>query len=178
MLDYELEVAKLKKGKVKAIGEGVPEYSDYEEDIGSPTRPIPRRGAGEGDAEWSPGFMKRHSASFPGSGISGSRSGSTNGSAPLAAVPATPSLIKALDRISVAQQDAFGAGVGGGRRGSPTQPWSAGAGAGRVYPPGKGKTKVDGMLQVEGLDSDDEDEVRRAPRWEEFWKDVREKASS
>jgi hypothetical protein len=182
-IDYELELAKLKKDRTKAGGDGGLDYSDYEEDLGSP------RGSKERerhDAGWSPGFMKRHSnASTSTGGVSRNGAGkgvsNPNVTLPLGAVPATPSLIKALDRISAAQQDAFGIG---GRSVSPARTHSP-LRRTPVASVVKGKQKLDGMPQMEDLDSSDDEEgarrkerEQRAPRWEEFWRNVKAKADS
>lgn len=112
-VDYEKEIQKLsdlKSRRVSAgLGEGeVPDYSDYEEDV-----TLSKRHLQEGQQkhkEWSPGFMKKQQQRQTEESSSG-RSQATNASLamppPLGAVPATPSLIKALDRIAVAQKDAF-----------------------------------------------------------------------
>ncbi|KAJ8080217.1 hypothetical protein PM082_017047 [Marasmius tenuissimus] len=95
-IDYDREIRELReKKKVKGMGEGeVPDYSDREEDITAGVRPL----AGS------------RKMSLADSNASGSTM--VGGSTPMA-VPATPSLIKALDRVAMAQKDAFGAPVGG-----------------------------------------------------------------
>lgn len=181
-IDYDLELAKLKKGRIKARGDmEVLDYSDFEEDLGSPRGPSqePERSG----VAWSPGFMKRYptGSASTGGGLNGSRTGSNpNVALPLGAVPATPSLIKALDRISAAQQDAFGVAA---RSASPLQMHTPLRGSPAVSVM-KGKQKLDGMPQDGEMDGSDDEEARgkererRAPRWEEFWRDVKAKADS
>ncbi|KAF8916446.1 hypothetical protein CPB85DRAFT_1289751 [Mucidula mucida] len=89
-MDYDSE----KDVIVKKLG-NVPEYSDYEEDLGSPKKAQHHRDNGK-DV---PSFIQR--------GLSSSNSNSSTTVAPTGAVPYTPSLMKALDRIAVAQKDAF-----------------------------------------------------------------------
>ncbi|KAF9468531.1 hypothetical protein BDZ94DRAFT_1183248 [Collybia nuda] len=180
-IDYDLELAKLKKDYVKAgRGEEVLDYSDFEEDLGS--LGAPRKEWERVVSPWSPRFIKRHSTSTSmrsGTGDSGTGSGvsNLNVALPLGAVPATPSLIKALDRISVAQQDAFSFGAK-----SMTPP--------QIYPPShvnvaKRKHRLDGMPRAEEFVSSDEENGHRqkemdqkASQWEHFWKDVGAKANS
>ncbi|KAF8073781.1 hypothetical protein FPV67DRAFT_1479250 [Lyophyllum atratum] len=178
--DLDLELGRLKKAKTRAV-RGInetPDYSDYEEDLGSPkTKP----GLKEGDTGWSPGFMKRYSSAAGVNGAEGSTGGisstsSQNGVAavPLGAVPATPSLIKALDRISAAQRDAFG----------PSSVFSTPTSAhpSSSFNMKKTAVKVDGLPKVQELDNDDDDdgtEVKhQAPRWDDFWREVKHKARS
>jgi hypothetical protein len=110
-VDYEKDIKKLSETKNRRISAGlgdgeVPEYSDFEDDPKSPKHRHRRDGKGK---EWSPGFMKnqRSDGSQATTAVD-----SLPSSPPLGAVPATPSLIKALDRIAVAQKDAFGSSSG------------------------------------------------------------------
>lgn len=181
-LDFEL--AKLKKVRARAADStGALEYSDYEEDVGLPSKNLSDRKLRE--VEWTPGFLKEHmlSSSTGGTGNGSSpsiagRNGHGVHPTPMAAVPATPSLIKALDRISAAQKEAFGPGP------SPTL-------IGHVHAP---QVRAPDTLQIsksggrsvghvldknEDDDSDDEqDRIVRAPRWDDFWRDVRRQAQS
>lgn len=117
-LNYEKEIKQL-RGKVKGMGEGeIPEYSDYESDIATPK--TPPRSPKTSSKEWSPGFLKRHSTSFNSTSTSSGRRTSDTSTVvestksasqsqqPLQPVPATPSLIKALDRLALAQKEAYG----------------------------------------------------------------------
>lgn len=100
----------------------VPEYSDYEEDLTEASR----EKASRDDPRWTPGFIRRHSmrtgaaptdapfqqigskVSASGSHLTSQQEGplqaaeSTPGADVLSSVPATPSLIHALDRITTA----------------------------------------------------------------------------
>ncbi|KAG5648320.1 hypothetical protein DXG03_004892 [Asterophora parasitica] len=173
--EYHLD-AKLgdSRNNAKVVGAGdVLEYSDYEEDLGGPKA---KPGPNEGEAGWTPGFMRRYS-SIDGSAGEASSSGSRSVApvlVPMGAVPATPSLIKALDRISAAQRDAFGPG---NMSSSPELPSSN-----QLYGK-KSLAKVDGLPKVQKLDdAGDEDgeemDKRRAPKWDDFWREVKDKARS
>jgi hypothetical protein len=128
------------------------EYSDYEEDTRSTKErsgnPFNRDGE-----RWSPAFLVRHQLPSPRKPPLGPPIAQIlPGAMP---VPATPSLIKAIDRIAVAQQDAFGI-----------------AGGVSVTDPEKSKP-------VSQLTEEDEphvgiaaNQMERAPRWEEFWREV------
>ena len=83
-------------------------------------------------------------------------------------VPATPSLIKAIDRIAVAQRDAFGVPVG---LPASTTPEAV------SKPSRDGSGVVDPLVTMEGS-AKVEKTKERAPRWEEFWREVRVKAQS
>ncbi|KAK0221493.1 hypothetical protein IW262DRAFT_1374225 [Armillaria fumosa] len=103
-IDYDKEILKLgqlkRKDVVSGLGEGdVPEYSDLEEDLTS----VSQRKTNE---EWSPGFIKRYRSSNTPSSSHGTAVESL--SPPTGAVPVAPSLMKALDRIALAQKEAFG----------------------------------------------------------------------
>ncbi|KAJ6600796.1 hypothetical protein B0H10DRAFT_2082938 [Mycena sp. CBHHK59/15] len=108
-IDFEKEMGRV-RGAKKRVGDadgGIPEYSDYEEDVTSPGA----KGGDKGDKEWSPGFLKRARSNGKAVSSAGSQrtavSASNTAVPPRGVVPATPSLIKALDRIAVAQKDAF-----------------------------------------------------------------------
>ncbi|KIY67864.1 hypothetical protein CYLTODRAFT_375306 [Cylindrobasidium torrendii FP15055 ss-10] len=91
-LDYDSDSDPL----VKKLGK-VPEYSDYEDDLGAPKK---------GRTKEVPSFISR--------GLSSSDSNSSStvaGGGPPGAVPYTPSLIKALDRVAAAQRDAHRADI-------------------------------------------------------------------
>lgn len=148
-IDYEKEIKMLKSRNLGAgLGEGeVPEYSDYEEDV---TSSKPQQAD-----DWSPGFMKRHRSANAASAVSSSGSqrtavNATPGSPPLGAVPATPSLIKALDRVALAQQAAFASATPSSRPGGD-----------------------DGLPRV---DENEEQFGAKAVKWDHFWKEVKEKS--
>ena len=155
-LNYDEELAKLKTRKLRfGETEQVLDYSDYEEEEDLTVQNYEGEGRSKEEEEeegWSPGFLRRHQPSSP------PRSMSMPGAVP---IPATPSLIKAVDRIAVARREAYGAR-------SPS-----------VVPGSRQESVVEG--QVMGSDDDgDGQRVRqqRAPRWEEFWREVRTKAQS
>ncbi|KAJ7705276.1 hypothetical protein B0H17DRAFT_1298329 [Mycena rosella] len=132
-IDFNKEIERV-RGAKKQNADEAPEYSDYEEDVTS-------LGAPKDGKDWSPGFLKRHRSGANAVSSSASQRTAVNSSktsaAPLGAVPATPSLIKALDRIAVAQKDAF---------------------------------SQDGMPEAAPR------EEYKGARWEDFWKEVRDKA--
>lgn len=153
-IDYEKDMAKLKQIRKNSagLGEGeIPEYSDYEDDVAKSPPVSPRAMNAK---EWSPGFINRHKGvSSSGSQRTTANTGSaaSTSSPPrppqLASVPATPSLIKAIDRIAVAQKDAY-----------------------------TGKS-ADGM-PASGADEEQSGEKTTGIRWDDFWRDVREKAGT
>ncbi|KAJ6504256.1 hypothetical protein C8R47DRAFT_1174810 [Mycena vitilis] len=141
-IDFDKEMGRVraKQKKWGADGGEAPEYSDYEEDV---TSLALRDGGGGKDKEWSPGFLKRHRSGATNalSSTASQRTAvSSTANAPKGAVPATPSLIKALDRIAVAQKDAYSDADGLPEAGSPRDEY-------------------------------------RGPRWDDFWKEVRDKAT-
>ncbi|KAF5360661.1 hypothetical protein D9756_004634 [Leucocoprinus leucothites] len=189
VIDYEAELAQLKKlkGSNGNLMDGMLDYSDHEEeDLTSISQ---RRSMSntndQSPGRWSPAFIKRHSSGLSISADPGSPAIPFPGSAP---VPATPSLIKAMDRIAIAQRDAFGPVTP-----SPFIPASTSA-----TPTGDARNSEGKQLKLEtkGLgymperqrieEEEEEDNARaverarkeRAPRWEEFWREVRAKAHS
>ncbi|TFK69508.1 hypothetical protein BDN72DRAFT_888245 [Pluteus cervinus] len=152
-----------------------PEYSDYEEDL---TTQHKRDGDPSEQGKWKPAFIRKHTAS---TAQTRSHTTSTVATIPIAPpgaipVPATPSLIKALDRIAVAQKDAF----------SHTDArLSAHKEESRI-------SKHDGLPRVHDSplsddESDADPEAGNLPgkgkqpdgrHWDEFWRDVKDKARS
>ncbi|KXN83118.1 hypothetical protein AN958_01789 [Leucoagaricus sp. SymC.cos] len=184
VIDYDAELAELKKRKGNNL-EDLQDYSDHEEDLTSVSQ---RRQSISDDHQgpWRPPFMDRHSTGLnvePASSAGPVMPGPVLGSIP---VPATPSLIKAFDRIAMAQREAF-------RHGS-TSPALASTPASdsglKTKDAGPNKQESDpktvksprGQQRME----EEEDNVKavenarreRAPRWEEFWREVRVKAHS
>ncbi|KAJ7040825.1 hypothetical protein C8F04DRAFT_1082291 [Mycena alexandri] len=111
-LDFDKEMQRVRGAKGRNFDSEAPEYSDYEEDLTS----LANKDLSRKDKEWSPGFLKRHRDGANAVSSTGSQrtavSSSNTKAAPLGAVPATPSLIKALDRIAIAQKDAFSSADG------------------------------------------------------------------
>lgn len=150
-VDYDKEIKmvkdKLRKNSGGAGAEEV-EYSDYEEDLTT------QMDAKECEGGWVPGFMKRQQPYSP----------STQQSHPVPApVPATPSLIRAIDRIAVAQKDAFGSVVVS----SQSRDASAGIGHGQ---------ETTTPIPLTGREMERERE--RAPGWGDFWREVGDKANA
>lgn len=164
----------------------VPDYSDYESDVGAPQRRDERGAPG-----WTPEFIRRHSLragaaaqsdspmpdrtppaqyspflasmneplhaspgpfAFPVASVGGQQLSPT-GVAPMAAVPATPSLIRAVERINVAQEELYRAQAGAG----PNVP--AGLPASTSMSAGPGRQ-------------------HRTQAWNSFWSEVKTKANS
>jgi len=157
-IDVDKEMAKVEAGLRKDGGET--DYSDFEDDVTAVRdRDVPG---------WSPGFLRQHRDSGGSSTTSQQTAVERTQSspAPEGAVPATPSLIKALDRIAIAQQAAFGA-------------------VPRVRPlrPGLPSQKSSEPAMTSGLPkpqlplrADSAAENNKAANWDTFWKEVREKA--
>ncbi|KAJ6467007.1 hypothetical protein C8R45DRAFT_1020804 [Mycena sanguinolenta] len=101
-LNFDKEMGRVRAAKRRNTDEA-PEYSDFEEDLTSLSTKDGK------DKHWSPGFLQRHRSGNAVSSTTSQRTATSSNpkSPPLGAVPATPSLIKALDRIAVAQKDAF-----------------------------------------------------------------------
>jgi hypothetical protein len=169
-LDPEAEGIKLgrikaglgKTGRVAENDGEVPDYSDYEEDVTAHASRAQRR-VSRGTPGWSPEFLDRHR---PGNTASGSGSGSEATSRrttlPEAVpVPATPSLIKAMDRIAVAQKEAFAK-------------LESGEGLAGLPPVTLPRERQEGLTKA-AKDVTPTKKARGA-RWEEFWREVREKA--
>jgi hypothetical protein len=74
-----------------------PEYSDYEEDV---TNAQVQTGEFRNPQDWKPPFLSRHG------------SNAANLASTIGAVPITPSLIRAVDRIAAAQAQAYGSSSG------------------------------------------------------------------
>lgn len=101
--DIDSQIKKVKMQKQYALHDTL-DYSDFEEDLSTIYRGdarIHKTAARTEDQNWHPGFLKRHHPTLPtAEGIDRPRSAKP--------VPATPSLIKALGRVAMAQRDAFG----------------------------------------------------------------------
>jgi len=165
-IDVEKELAKVKIGLGAHRDENL-DYSDFEED--DVTSAGMRRN--RDFPGWSPGFLRRHQESG-GSSTTSQRTvvehvllsaSASSAPAPEGAVPVTASLIKAVDRIAVAQRAAFGAT---GQPGFPPSKSSDSAGMSglpraQVYPP----------LPFSGGEQD------KSTSWDAFWRDVQEKAA-
>jgi hypothetical protein len=167
--DADIDVEEL--GKVKtglgAHNNENPDYSDFEEDdVTSAAMQKNRDSPG-----WSPDFLRRHSASG-GTSTTSQRTvverpspAVSSPPAPEGAVPMTLSLIKAIDRIAVAQQAAYDA---------PSKPLTAG------LPLSKSSelAGLGGLPQTQASPSPlSSGEDNLSERWDAFWKDVREKAA-
>jgi len=125
------KVAAAKRVALEANDPSAPEYSDYEEDaINSQTRTADRCNS----PGWKPPFLARNG------------SNTANDAAPIAAVPMTPSLIYAVERIEAAKAQAYG----------PPNP-------------------VDSPATTPDTHTADIGSARKQ-RWETFWHDVTSKA--
>ncbi|KAE9386011.1 hypothetical protein BT96DRAFT_560577 [Gymnopus androsaceus JB14] len=172
-LDYEKEVGRLKAAIKRRVSRTAspglsdaeagtpPDYADFEEED------IVEQKDGEKEKEWSPKFLRQQSHRSSASKSSNpkpnptpndpTRSPNPTGAIspltspllaplPLAPVPATPSLLHALDRVEKARREAFTAG-------------SASAGA--------------ESQEIIGDDKDAAEAGGRGQRWEEFWREVK-----
>jgi hypothetical protein len=82
-----------KRAVLRGHDNDAPEYSDYEEDV---TNAQLQTGELRNSQDWMPPFLSRNG------------SNAANTVSPLGAVPITPSLIRAVDRIAAAQAQAYG----------------------------------------------------------------------
>ncbi|PPQ97818.1 hypothetical protein CVT26_012919 [Gymnopilus dilepis] len=177
-LDYDQEIAQLKEKRKKAGGNDLDDldYSDYEEDITAPRKQKDMSGHNAA-AAWSPAFLKRHQSQ------QGEQTPVQGVPMPMP-VPATPSLIKAIDRLATAQREAYGsAGLPGSpvpvqapavRSSSPHAQSKSGS------PRGRRASLEDAEAGAVGVPhgTPAPKKSERAPRWEEFWREVRVKAQS
>jgi len=153
--DIDLDDKKLKIQKQHAFQNDPIDtlgYPDYEEDLSTVHHGGDRlhntvAAAHTEGQNWYPGFLRRHAATVGGVDRSSS-------SAKL--VPATPSLIKAMYRIAVAQRDAFG-----------PPPRNVVSGLPDVNAAGSPKCRRE--IKPGG---------EKAARWEDFWREVRVKAQA
>lgn len=151
-LDVEKERAaiSIRNGDLSA-----PDYSDSEEDLA--TVPLARRASRDAPG-WSPDFLRRHKSRATSGGLTtpgGSDHGSGLTTVPttlLRAVPATPSLIRAIERVNAAQDAAYG------------------------FPP-IGAPAPEGNIVQTDAHVHAEDEQQSGERWVSFWRDVKQKAA-
>jgi hypothetical protein len=160
-IDVEKESAKVKAG----LG-AHEEYSDFEEDDITSAAAVKQKRDRDAPG-WSPDFLRRHRESG-GSSTTSQRTAVdpsvvSSAPAPEGAVPITPSLIKAIDRITIAQQAVFGA---------------AGVQPRPGFPPSKSSNPADmsGLPRAQVPHSSGAEEGMSA-RWDAFWRDVHEKAA-
>jgi len=90
-------VAPAKRAIIRGQDSDAPEYSDHEEDVTNAQTQTEEHRNSPG---WMPPFLTRHS------------SNAANPAFPVGAVPMTPSLIRAVDRIAAAQAQAYGSASG------------------------------------------------------------------
>lgn len=152
-LNVEKEKAAIKQRKADSGNLASPDYSDVEEDVAAAT--LARRESRHAPG-WSPDFMRQHTARSTSGGLmtpGGSERGSgltTAPATPLRSVPATPSLIRAIERVNQAQEVAYGFPV--------------------PQPPAK--------IEDAALLANAGDEQEKGERWVSFWRDVKQKANS
>lgn len=160
VIDYDKELEKLKRVRGDKFGKDMGEdYSDREEDVTS--APVTRSSPSPAHSQWSPAFLERHRQGSLTSAGKGSM-----GATPAAAmpIPATPSLIHAVDRIQRAQHEIYTPLGDEGR------------------PPASSR-KVDIVHLEDGIPDletrrQDDSKPSKSPRWEDFWREVRVKAQS
>ncbi|KAJ4466242.1 hypothetical protein J3R30DRAFT_3311152 [Lentinula aciculospora] len=156
---------------IENISGGPPEYSDFEdegemtitpqeEDIVAvtiaPSIPPSTPKVNSTEAQWAPGFLKRHPQS---------QSHSPLAPAP---VPATPSLLNALDRVEKARREAYSQPLDDARIGidairGPTN-----------GNPGSSGDQNSGDIRGAGIREGGIQEQGRGQRWDEFWREIRE----
>jgi len=157
--DYEQEVAKL-SGVKRGAMQGEPgdslDYSDFEEDV---TASITERHARNAPG-WNPPFLARHQSTR---GLQ--EQDHEYGPNGVGAVPLTPSLIHAMDRIAVAQAEAFAP-----RGASPGLPTPVG-----MPVPGAGNRAV-GLQSSSPMGGEYGVSKAKGEEWETFWQDVKNKA--
>lgn len=158
-IDYDKELEKLKKARGDKFGKDIGEdYSDREEDVtnaptarGSPS-PKPQ-------SQWSPAFLERHRQGS----LSSAGKGSVFAGQPAAMpIPATPSLIRAVDRIQRAQQEIY-------------TPLAETQHPSLVSTP---TGRVDDLHIEDGVTNANQLKAAKSPRWEDFWREVRVKAQT
>lgn len=91
------KVASAKRTALRGKEDAAPEYSDYEEDV---TNAQTEAREHRDSPDWKPPFLTRHT------------SNASKPAQPVGAVPMTPSLIHAVDRIAAAQAQAYGSSPG------------------------------------------------------------------
>ncbi|KAF9523919.1 hypothetical protein CPB83DRAFT_820899 [Crepidotus variabilis] len=203
-IDYEKEI-EMVRDKLRRNSGGVGsgkngkgdsdvEYSDYEEDLTTLKNQYHNSSSGtrtpDRDGAWVPGFMKRHSSLQQPTLQQPTLQQPTlqqpttpmGGALP---VPATPSLIRAIDRLAIAQRDAYGhsGGMGVGAGGLSVVPSRDGSVAPSRDSQGQERGHAqDATIPSTGVPRQDRQETgerqERVPRWEEFWREVRNKAQS
>ncbi|TDL23193.1 hypothetical protein BD410DRAFT_839101 [Rickenella mellea] len=164
-IDVKAEMVKIGAAKMQMGIDSQPEYSDLEdEDVIARTAPRSQRNT----PGWQPDFIRAASqTTSDGKPITHP----TTPSPPPGAVPVTPSLIGALNRIAAAQGEAFGnaAVVTSGDTSSPAIPEPVGDAPlpqpSRAAPPLSLPSTVDKPTHGK-------------KRWEAFWKEVTAKAST
>ncbi|KAL1685576.1 hypothetical protein GGG16DRAFT_129328 [Schizophyllum commune] len=162
--DRELDAAAERVKIRNKLGTDSPDYSDYEEDVTTT--------AHGGSEEW------RRTSSGGGRVSSSGGHSSATLTSPLGAVPATPSLIKAIDRIQQAQKVAFapdgmpGVSEDAGSF-SPTVPGPRMPQHGLITPQQALATPQQTLATPhQGLATPQKE------HWDGFWKDVRDQAES
>ncbi|KAK7054484.1 hypothetical protein VNI00_003682 [Paramarasmius palmivorus] len=160
-VDYDKEIKALKERKVKGMGEGeIPDYSDYESDIaegggkGRPPSALAEYARRESTSSI-PSYGRRDSDATkvdPGSQI---QKDQMNVGMPVPVpVPATPSLIRALDRVALAYSQP-----------QPQQPLSP-----------LSSSLHSGLPQLP--EEEEKEREKKERNWDAFWKDVRHKSES
>ncbi|KAI4522601.1 hypothetical protein K525DRAFT_361627 [Schizophyllum commune Loenen D] len=155
--DHELDAAAERVKIRNKLGTDSPDYSDYEEDVTTT--------AHGGSEEW------RRTSSGGGRVSSSGGHSSATLTSPLGAVPATPSLIKAIDRIQQAQKVAFAPdGMPGVSddvgKFSPTVPGPRAPQQALATPQQTLATPQQGLA------------TPQKEHWDGFWKDVHDQARS
>lgn len=152
-VDYDKDLEALRRKKKGFGDKEIPDYSDGE-DI-TEGMSTPRKTSGGSDAEsWSPKFLQQRSSTSNSQPRSSAGTTRSQGFKP---VPATPSLIKAIDRVQAAHREAYSAAPEGLPKleEEPAAPASV-----------KGEEKHDGELL---------EQPKPHGGWANFWRDVERK---
>uniref|UniRef100_A0A0W0G251 DUF4203 domain-containing protein n=1 Tax=Moniliophthora roreri TaxID=221103 RepID=A0A0W0G251_MONRR len=168
-VDYDKEIKALRKKKMRGMGEGeVPDYSDYESDVGEGggkggRRPSLAQSASSSTGRRDSDTTKVGSGSLPGSALDKETSQPQQMPIP---VPATPSLIRALDRVALAQREAYGTSIPSGlpRLAEESHPPSPS--------PFSSPSRTPAPQNPEPTSPDQEELDGRADKWDAFWKEV------
>lgn len=91
------QVASARRTALRGKDNAAPEYSDFEEDV---TNAHTEAREHRDSPDWKPPFLAHHASS------------AASPAQPVGAVPMTPSLIRAVDRIAAAQAQAYGSSAG------------------------------------------------------------------
>ncbi|THH04121.1 hypothetical protein EW145_g5756 [Phellinidium pouzarii] len=162
-------------GKAVAPTSAAPDYSDIEEDV-TATYARPSDSPSRDAPGWKPEFIKRAASSSSSSSSSAQKCKAMKAArgSPSGAVPMTPSIFNAVERLVQAQAEAFG----------DNSVLNAAIQASYHYPPSPPRKHVsiamNGLEPVVGLpvtrDSQQALRGNHSEKWDAFWRDIQTKA--